>query len=178
VIVRPARPDEADALAQLAAVTLRAAFARDIPAIHLEPYLASSFTPANAAAELSDPHVRLLVAEDAGEVGGYAKLQLGPAPVPAARPIELVRMYLLPAWYGRGAGNELMTRSLGEAHALACDVLWLKVWARTGPTRSTTECYSRMGNGRRSGSSSHSKRRCRASPRPVASASSSNDRSR
>jgi GNAT superfamily N-acetyltransferase len=135
VIVRPARPDEADALAQLAAVTLRAAFARDIPAIHLEPYLASSFTPANAAAELSDPHVRLLVAEDAGEVGGYAKLQLGPAPVPAARPIELVRMYLLPAWYGRGAGNELMTRSLGEAHALACDVLWLKVWDRNERAR-------------------------------------------
>jgi GNAT superfamily N-acetyltransferase len=135
VIVRPARPDEADALAQLAAVTLRAAFARDIPAIHLEPYLASSFTPANAAAELSDPHVRLLVAEDAGEVGGYAKLQLGPAPVPAARPIELVRMYLLPAWYGRGAGNELMTRSLGEAYTLACDVLWLKVWDRNERAR-------------------------------------------
>jgi GNAT superfamily N-acetyltransferase len=135
VIVRPARPDEADALAQLAAVTLRAAFARDIPAIHLEPYLASSFTPANAAAELSDPHVRLLVAEDAGEVGGYAKLQLGPAPVPAARPIELVRMYLLPAWYGRGAGNELMTRSLGEARSLACDALWLKVWDRNERAR-------------------------------------------
>jgi GNAT superfamily N-acetyltransferase len=39
-------------------------------------------------------------------------------------------MYLLPAWYGRGAGNELMTRSLGEAYTLACDVLWLKVWDR------------------------------------------------
>jgi GNAT superfamily N-acetyltransferase len=135
VIVRPARPDEAETLAQLATVTLRAAFDRDIPAAYLEPYLASSFTPANAAVELSDPRVRLLVAEDAGEVGGYAKLQLGPAPVQAARPIELVRMYLLPAWYGRGAGNELMTRSLGEAHALACDVLWLKVWDRNERAR-------------------------------------------
>ena len=137
MIVRPARPDEANALAQLATVTLRAAFERDIPAIHLGPYLASSFTPANAAAELSDPRVRLLVAEDAGELGGYAKLQLGPGPgaVQAARPIELVRMYLLPAWYGRGAGNELMTRSLGEAHALACDVLWLKVWDRNERAR-------------------------------------------
>ena len=137
MIVRPARPDEADALAQLAAGTLRAAFERDIPAIHLEPYLAGSFTPANAAAELSDPRVRLMVAEDAGELGGYAKLQLGPGPgaVQAARPIELVRMYLLPAWYGRGAGNELMTRSLGEAHALACDVLWLKVWDRNERAR-------------------------------------------
>lgn len=135
MIVRPARPDEAETLAQLATVTLRAAFDRDIPAAYLESYLARSFTPANAAVELSDPHVRLLVAEDAGEVGGYAKLQLGPAPVQAARPIELVRMYLLPAWYGRGAGNELMTRSLGEAHALACDVLWLKVWDRNERAR-------------------------------------------
>lgn len=137
MIVRPARPDEAETLAQLATVTLRAAFDRDIPAAYLESYLARSFTPANAAVELSDPHVRLLVAEDAGEVGGYAKLQLGPAPAPvrAARPIELVRMYLLPAWYRRGAGNELMSRSLGEAHALACDVLWLKVWDRNERAR-------------------------------------------
>jgi len=132
VIVRPARPDEAEALARLAALTLRAAFERDIPAAHLEPYLASSFTATQAAAELSDPLVRLLVVEEAGEVGGYAKLQLGPCPAPvrAAQPIELVRMYLLPERYGRGAGDALMTHTLGEAHALACDVLWLKVWDR------------------------------------------------
>jgi GNAT superfamily N-acetyltransferase len=137
VIVRPGRPDEADALAQLATVTLRAAFERDIPVAHLEPYLARSFTPANAVAELSAPHVRLLVAEDHGELGGYAKLQLGPGPgaLQAARPIELVRMYLLPAWYGRGAGNELMTRSLAEARSLSCDVLWLKVWNRNERAR-------------------------------------------
>ena len=144
MIVRPARRDEAGALAQLAAVTLRAAFERDIPAAHLEPYLARSFTPADATAELSDPRVRLLVAEHAGELGGYAKLQLGPGPgaVHAARPIERVRMYLLPAWYGRGAGNELMTRSLGEARSLACDVLWLKVWDRNERAR---RFYARWG---------------------------------
>lgn len=144
MIVRPARPDEAEALARLATVTLRAAFERDIPAAHLEPYLASSFAPASAAAELSDPRVRLLVAEDAGGIGGYAKLQLGPAPDPvrAACAIELVRMYLLPAWYGRGAGNELMTRSLGEARSLACDVLWLKVWDRNERAR---RFYARWG---------------------------------
>lgn len=137
MIVRPARPDEADALAQLAAVTLRAAFERGIPAAHLEPYLARSFTPANAAAELSDPHVRLLVAEHAGELGGYAKLQLGPGPdeVVAARPIELVRMYLQPGWYGRGAGKALMACSLDEARSLARDVLWLKVWDRNERAR-------------------------------------------
>ena len=137
MIVRPARPDEAGALARLATDTLRAAFARDIPAVHLEPYLAGSFTPANAVVELSDPMVRLLVAEDAGELGGYAKLALGPGPeeVAAARPIELVRMYLLPAWYGRGAGKALMVRSLDEARSLARDVLWLKVWDRNERAR-------------------------------------------
>ena len=144
MIVRPARLDEADALAQLATVTLRAAFERDIPAAHLEPYLARSFTPANAVAELSAPHVRLLVAEVAGELGGYAKLQLGPAPdeVAAARPIELVRMYLLPAWYGRGAGKALIACSLDEARSLARDVLWLKVWDRNERAR---RFYARWG---------------------------------
>ena len=144
MIVRPARPDEAGALAQLATVTLRAAFERDIPAVHLEPYLASSFTRANTAAELSDPHVRLLVAEDAGELGGYAKLQLGPGPadIATARPIELVRMYLLPAWYGRGAGTALMAQSLEAARSLARDVLWLKVWDRNERAR---RFYARWG---------------------------------
>ena len=144
MIVRPARPDEVEALARLAAVTLRAAFERDIPAVHLEPYLASSFTPAKTAAELSDPLVRLLVAAEAGELGGYAKLQLGPCPgsVRAARPIELVRMYLLPEWYGRGAGDALLTHTLGEARSLACDVLWLKVWDRNDRAR---RFYARWG---------------------------------
>ena len=144
MIVRPARPDEAGALARLAAVTLRAAFERDIPAAHLEPYLASSFTPAKAAAELSDPLVRLLVVEEAGEVGGYAKLHAGPCPasVKAVQPIELVRMYLLPEWYGRGAGHTLMTDVLGEARALAGDVLWLKVWDRNDRAR---RFYARRG---------------------------------
>jgi diamine N-acetyltransferase len=144
VIVRSARPDEAAAVARLAAGTLRAAFERDISAVHLERYLASSFTTAQAVAELSDPLVRLLVVEEAGEVGGYAKLQLGPAPgaVRAARPIELVRMYLLPAWYGRGAGDALMKHTLGAARALACDVLWLKVWDRNDRAR---RFYARRG---------------------------------
>lgn len=146
MIVRPARPDEAVALARLAAVTLRAAFERDIPAVHLEPYLASSFTPAQAAAELSDPLVRLLVAAEGGELGGYAKLQRGPCPAPvrAARPIELVRMYLLPEWYGQGAGDALLTHALGEARSLACDVLWLKVWDRNDRAR---RFYTRWGFG-------------------------------
>jgi diamine N-acetyltransferase len=144
VIVRPALPDEAEALARLAAVTLRAAFERDIPAVHLEPYLARAFTPAQAAVELSDPLVRLLVVEEAGEVGGYVKLQLGPSPgaVRGARPIELVRMYLLPPWYGRGAGGALMTHTLGAARSVACDVLWLKVWDRNERAR---KFYARRG---------------------------------
>jgi GNAT superfamily N-acetyltransferase len=136
VIVRPARSDEAATLARLAADTLRAAFERDIPAAHLERYLASSFTPAGTAAELADPGVRLLVVEDA-EPGGYAKLQLGPAPdaLHAAHPIELVRMYLRPAWYGHGAGTLLMAACLAEARRLACDVAWLKVWDRNERAR-------------------------------------------
>lgn len=144
MIVRPARPDEAEALARLATVTLRAAFAREIPAAHLEPYLARSFTPQSAAAELSDPGVRLLMTEQAGELGGYAKLQLGPGPdeVAAARPMELVRMYLQPAWYGRGAGKALLVRSLEEARSLARDVLWLKVWDRNERAH---RFYSRWG---------------------------------
>ena len=144
MIVRPARPDEAAALARLATVTLRGAFERDIPAVHLEPYLASSFTPAKTAAELSDPLVRLLVAEEAGALGGYAKLQLGACPetVRATHPIELVRMYLLPEWYGRGAGDALMAHTLGVARTLACDVLWLKVWDRNDRAR---RFYARRG---------------------------------
>jgi GNAT superfamily N-acetyltransferase len=142
--VRPARSTEADALASLGASTLQAAFERDVPREHLGPYLAASFTPEAAAADLRDPRVQMLVAEERGELVGYAKLHIGPAPdcVCGESSIELVRMYLAPAWYGRGIGDELMTHCFGVAHARDCDVVWLKVWDRNERARAF---YQRWG---------------------------------
>src|SRR5439155_19477728 len=96
---------------------------------NMDAYLASSFTAAKQATELADPAVVFLIAELEGPVG-YAQLRAGAAPavVVGARPIELVRLYAVKSWIGRGVGRTLMRSCLHEAGTRSHDAIWLGVW--------------------------------------------------
>ena len=84
-----------------------------------------------AAAELSAPGSRFLIAEIEGVAAGYARLTVdGEAPscVTLARPLEINRFYIDQPWHGRGVAHALMTACLEQAKAHDCDGLWLGVW--------------------------------------------------
>jgi ribosomal protein S18 acetylase RimI-like enzyme len=119
-------------LAELGARTFQETFATDNTPENMAAYIAASFSPDKQLAELADPSSVFLIAEVGGSAVGYARLRTGrpPAGITGFQPIEIVRLYALKEWIGRGIGATLMTACLSEAEQRGCDVVWLDVWER------------------------------------------------
>jgi len=129
VQIRLAGPRDAAALAEVAAVSFRAAYS-DGQQATTERYIADHYAPAKQAAELADPSLAHLVVELDSTLIGFAMLAYGeghPA-VAASRPIRLSRIYVAPASIGSGIGGRLMERCIDHASERRHDVIWLSVW--------------------------------------------------
>lgn len=119
-------------LAELGARTFHDTFAADNTSENMAAYLTASFCPEKQAAELLDPSAFFLIAEVAGAAVGYARLRASkPLPgISGSRPIELVRLYAVRNWIGRGIGAALMHACIDAAHCRGYETLWLDVWKR------------------------------------------------
>lgn len=95
-------------------------------------YLAGNYGPERQGAELRDPHVLTLLAEDGRRLAGYAQLYEGAAPgcVAGDAPVEIRRFYVDSAWQGRGVAQALMMASVEAAMERGGRTLWLAVWER------------------------------------------------
>ena len=130
--IRPAGPGDVEALAALAARTMRQAYAADHDAAQLERHIADNLAPARLGEELADPAFVTLLAHTGGRLAGYATLASGPAPacVTGPDPIELARIYVLREHHRRGAGSALLAAALTEARERRRRTMWLGVWDR------------------------------------------------
>ena len=130
--IRRGTPADALLLSELGARTFSETFAVDNTPEDLAAYLATSFSVAQQTAELEDPASTFLIAEVEGHAAGYAMLREGEPEqgVEGANPIELVRLYVLREWLGRGVGEQLMRACIDEAHQAGHETLWLGVWER------------------------------------------------
>jgi len=125
--VRRAVPEDAAALADLAARTFRDTFAADNRPEDVAEHLARSYSPALQLAEITSPDIVTFVADRDG-LAGFAQLRRGtpPACVTANEPVELWRFYVDSAWHGRGIARQLMQAVL----ASGAGAIWLGVWER------------------------------------------------
>jgi GNAT superfamily N-acetyltransferase len=132
MLIRPALPTDALALARLGERLWRATYAGLIPASNLELHLAATFGPAQQAAELADPACRMLVLEAEGHLQGYALLRARRPEIETSlafrNPLEVARFYVDPTLHGTGAAQALMVAVLARATAAGHDGLWLQVW--------------------------------------------------
>ncbi|HVK04192.1 MAG TPA: GNAT family N-acetyltransferase [Armatimonadaceae bacterium] len=130
VTVRNATHEDISLLAELSASTFRATFAQDNTPEDMEAYLAENFSEARLRQEVSDPLATFLIAEVSGKPLGYAKLHSGApdASVTGTKPIELVRLYVLPESIGHGVGARLMQECIDTATSRGFETLWLGVW--------------------------------------------------
>jgi ribosomal protein S18 acetylase RimI-like enzyme len=134
VKIRRARREDAGLLAELGARTFSETFAADNTPQDMSAYLAASFSLTQQTAELADPASTFLLAEVGGLAAGYAKLHASEVAegVEAAKPVELVRLYVSLEWLGRGIGEALMRACVDEARQAGHDAIWLGVWERNG----------------------------------------------
>ena len=129
--LRDAAPDEAPAVAALAARLFTETYGPTHPEPELARYLARAFAPAVVRAELDHPRVRILLAEAGGAPIGYTHLRAHGAPpdgVVGRRPVEIARFYVAAPWHGRGVAARMMDVAVAAARAWDGDVLWLAVW--------------------------------------------------
>lgn len=133
-VVRAARPDEAGAVAELAAVTFPLACPPSSTPEDHAAFIAAHLTPAHFAAHLADGSRDVLVADDDGLLVGYTLIVAGEpydagvaALVPLRPTVELSKCYVLPGRHGGGIAAPLMAASLDAARARGAAGVWLGV---------------------------------------------------
>lgn len=132
MILRPARPDDAPALARFGIDTFCAAFAHLYRQEDLAAFLEESYSVEAVAEEIAAPGCIHQLAIAGDSLTGFCKLWF-PAHYAehsdAIRPLTLGQLYIDPARTGQGIGALLMAWALAHARALECDAINLSVWA-------------------------------------------------
>lgn len=112
------------------------------PAIARE--VLSGYSQAVFAQALSDPRARLICAERAGHLVGFAHVTLGAAHAlaPAGTQAELLRLYVQEPFTAQGVGTRLLAQAEQVASAVGATVLWLTPWVHN---HRALQFYSRRG---------------------------------
>lgn len=128
--LRPALADDALCLSVLAmqvfldtyaSAGIRPALAREV----LSAYSQSAFEAA-----MAKPETRLILAEHAAHLVGFAHVTLGAthALAPTGSPAELLRLYVQEPFTGAQVGTRLLAQAERAAAAAGASVLWLTPW--------------------------------------------------
>jgi GNAT superfamily N-acetyltransferase len=133
VSVRPARAEDAEAIARVQLVTWRTAYRSMLPAAMLDHWDQTAATDAWRAAVVAPPTPghRMLVALDNAVVVGYAavapaELATDEQPSPDGPTSEVTALLVEPRWGRRGHGSRLLAAVVDLAGAT--DVSQLQMW--------------------------------------------------
>ena len=145
MILRPALPADAPALAALGRDSFIAKFGAMYRPEDLAAFLAEQHAPQIVGAQLADPAYRVMLAERDGALVGYCKLGLScgwPEHARGSHAIELKQLYTAPGATGGGIGSALMDWALAEARALGADEIQLSVWSGNADAQRFYHRYS------------------------------------
>ncbi len=132
MILRPATPGDAPALARLGRDSFCAAFAHLYKPEDLNTFLAKAYSEEAVAKEIADPAYIHRLADKDGSLAGFCKMQYPGSyegHSDAANPIVLCQLYTDPARTGEGIGAKLMEWALSIARERQCDSVQLSVWS-------------------------------------------------
>ena len=132
MILRPATPADAPALAALGAATFVAAFGELYRPEDLAAFLAEVHNSDAVAQEIAGDACSHCLVEQDGALIAFCKLRTPSqyaAHSDSQRPLELAQLYALPGHTGSGIGARLMDWALAQAHAGGHDAILLSVYA-------------------------------------------------
>lgn len=127
ILVRPAAVEDADALAMIEVESWQAAYRGLMPDAFLDglPQAEKAESWRRTLSNLGYPGgKRVLVA--AGEAGLVGLVSVGPTPGPENQGL-IYLLYILPEYWGRGVGQDLMSAALQELQNLGISeaILWV-----------------------------------------------------
>lgn len=132
VHIRFAEASDVELLSRLGREIFHEAFSvyPQMPAADLASYIEQEFTVAKLAAQLAEENSFFLLAEQAGQAIGYAKMEVNQSMpgLDLKNPIKLRRLYCKQQFVGLGVGASLMERCVLEAHKRQHDGIYLTVW--------------------------------------------------
>jgi ribosomal protein S18 acetylase RimI-like enzyme len=134
VHIRPATPDDAALLHELAAATFPLACPPNTLPSSIESFIATNLSVDSFTNYLSDPERELFVGEVDGVASGYTMVVFGePSDADAAASVttrptaELSKCYALPAAHGTGLAAALVAASVEAARGRGARSVWLGV---------------------------------------------------
>lgn len=144
VALRPALPNEAEALADLGQQAFRDTFGHLYRPEDLATFLAAAYSVAWHEALLADPSRMTWVAEHAGTLVGFGIA--GPCKLPVQglepRAGEIQRLYLHRDWYSRRIGSRLLEQLLLELQQRGHTPIYVGVWSEN---HGAQRLYARYG---------------------------------
>ena len=128
MLIRQASTQDAARIADIGRRSFIQYFMNEGNASELLIYVDKIYAPKALEQRMTAENSEFLVADDEGEVQGFAELEWAcPELLPAAKCLKLERLYLDPIRVGTGAGALLMKASIERAKATGCSKLWLQV---------------------------------------------------
>ncbi|GAA0469008.1 MULTISPECIES: GNAT family N-acetyltransferase [Tatumella] len=130
MLIRSARPSDAEPLSLLAERTFRDTFQDGNTAQDMELHCRESYGKAIQLREIQTPGQVTLVCEDHGELAGYARLRWEefPACINSQQAGEILCLYMDKQYHGSGLAHDLMRACLRELEQKGSDIAWLGVW--------------------------------------------------
>lgn len=128
--IREAKEEDAKQLSELAERTFIETFGAVNSKENMQLHCEQTYSEAKQAAEITNPKMRTLLAEQDDKLVGFVQLRFDHAPecVTANKPGELQRLYIDSSWHGKGIAQKLLNASLDVLRERGCDVMWLGVW--------------------------------------------------
>ena len=122
--IRRGTSADAAKLAEFARRTFYETFAGTAPENDMSLFLSQAYGEPQQLAELQDPGVITLIAEEGGLFAGFAQLR------PGDGELEVNRFYVDRPFKGRGLAQALMREAEAIAIAQGARRMWLGVWER------------------------------------------------
>jgi ribosomal protein S18 acetylase RimI-like enzyme len=124
-----ATPQDVIELKLMSVQTFLDAYADSNSASNMARYIEESFAEKQLEAELRNKDSEFYLAKT-DSVIGYIKLNFGAAQTERQdeQAMEIERIYVLQAYYGKGIGGQLMEFAIARAQARKLHRIWLGVW--------------------------------------------------
>ncbi|TQS37809.1 hypothetical protein Golomagni_01705 [Golovinomyces magnicellulatus] len=134
--LRLADSKDTESIRELAIYTFSITFGYSLTIEDLNSYLANAYSAHTISAEISDPAMTTIVAENSNhpaEIIGFAQLLRGSSnKEPCLRnvecPVEMHRLYVHPKYHGKSVGTKLIKKLEQTAKDEGFSVIWLSVW--------------------------------------------------